>query len=240
MLDPLAFDPGQGFLGKLDPADRALLLGGARRVAFGDGALIVTEGDATGDVYVLLTGCAVAMLMSSDGKIVTYSDIGPGGLFGEIAAIDARPRSAFVQARGATTAAALTPTAFLAALAASPTLSLALMRHLAAMVRDTTTRVFQSVTMPVRTRLVLELLRRATPDPAANGSDACLVATAPTHFDLAARIGGHREGVTKELSALARAGLIAREGRTLRIPSRARLAAQIESWELDEGARGGG
>jgi CRP-like cAMP-binding protein len=214
----------QGFLGALSASDRELLLARAHRVSFGDGARIVAEGDPGDAVYVLLSGAAVALQLSSEGRIVTFSDLAPGDLFGEIAAIDGGPRSAFVQAKGAATAAAISRSALEQALAASPTLALALLCHLAAMVRLTTARLFEGVMLPVRARLALELMRRGR---AASAGDAARLDPAPTHFDLAARIGSHREAITKELSAMARAGLVRKEGRALAIPSLARLAAEI-------------
>jgi CRP-like cAMP-binding protein len=216
--------PETGFLGALSPEDRTLLLARARRMSFADGARIVAEGDPGDAAFVLLSGAAVALQLSPEGRIVTFSDLAPGDLFGELAAIDGGPRSAFVQAKGSATAAAISRAALEQALAASPTLALALMRHLAAMVRLTTARLFEGVMLPVRARLALELMRRGR---AASAGDAARLDPAPTHFDLAARIGSHREAITKELSAMARAGLVRKDGRALEIPSLARLAAEI-------------
>lgn len=209
-----------GFLGGLSAEDRATLLGAARVRRYAAGAVMIVEGDAAAEVFVVLSGRATAMRLSPEARVISFRDIGPGDLLGEIAALDGGPRSADVVARTELEAARLPTAAFEAALAASPGLSRALLRQFAGQLRLMTDRVFEKSTLSVRDRLIHELLRIAR-----RGDDgAARLSPAPTHADIAARIGGHREGVTKELSALAARGLIRREGRTLLIPSPERLA----------------
>jgi CRP/FNR family transcriptional regulator, cyclic AMP receptor protein len=50
----------------------------------------------------------------------------------------------------------------------------------------------------------------------------------PPHAEIASRISTHREAVTRELSRLEDLGLIAREGRKLRVTDLARLTAMVE------------
>ncbi|MCU6313095.1 helix-turn-helix domain-containing protein, partial [Enterobacter cloacae] len=63
-------------------------------------------------------------------------------------------------------------------------------------------------TLVVRKRLILELLRRAEEIGPVNGQVS--VDPAPTHFELAAKISTHREAVSREMSALAKRGLVER------------------------------
>lgn len=222
MAGPVA----QRFMDRLDDAERDALISRARRVAYPAGAAIITEGDPGEAAFILLEGEAVATQNSAEGKVVSYRDILPGDLFGEIAALDGGPRSADVIARADCVVAALPRHDFEAALVASPTLALILLRHLTRLVRLSTERVFIGVTMTVRQRLIHELLSRATPTGV--GGPALEVRPAPTHMDLAARIGTHREAVTKELAALASRKLILRQGRCLTIPAPDLLAAEME------------
>ncbi len=63
------------------------------------------------DVHFVLEGTVRVVNYSPTGREVTLDDIGPGGYFGELAAIDGGPRSAFVmpQGGGAVTAAMPSP-----------------------------------------------------------------------------------------------------------------------------------
>jgi CRP-like cAMP-binding protein len=116
---------------------------------------------------------------------------------------------------------------FEALLDASPGFALALLRHLSGSLRRVTERVFELSTMLVRDRLLRELLRRAR-DGAEPGADRAELSPAPTHLDLASRIGANREAVSREMSRLSAAGVIKRRGRRLEVPSLARLAEELD------------
>ncbi len=60
------------------------------------------------------------------------------------------------------------------------------------------------------------------------GENTAVISPVPTHADFAARVSTHREAVTRELNALERAGLIARQRGTLIIADFARLARSVE------------
>ena len=60
--------------------------------------------------------------------------------------------------------------------------------------------------MAVKNRIHAELLRLCRHHM--DGENAATITPAPTHAEIASRISTHREAVTRELSALARAGLV--------------------------------
>ena len=216
-----------GLLGGLTREDRSRLLSRMRRRRFETGTEIIAYGDRSQDVFFLVAGRATATLMSMEGKLVAYRDIGPGDIFGELAFLTSGPRNASVHARDATTVGALSPAAFEAAIGESPGFAMALSRHLARMVADLTERVFEHSALIVRQRLGRELLRRAAPRP--EEPDRAIVEKLPSHAELAAFIGTHREAVTKELSAFARLGLIGRDGAAIEIPSLQSFEAHLAS-----------
>jgi hypothetical protein len=76
-----------------------------------------------------------------------------------------------------------------------------------------TERVFEVSTLVVRKRLILELLRRAEEIEPIDGEIS--INPAPTHFELAAKISTHREAVSREMSTLAKRGLIEKLGSRL-------------------------
>jgi CRP-like cAMP-binding protein len=102
-----------------------------------------------------------------------------------------------------------------------PQAGLWMAHQLAARVRDLTERTFELATLSVSSRIQSELLRLAAHGKAKG--DHVAIAPIPTHADLAARVGTHREAVSRELSQLSQEGLIRRSGRTLEILSIAGL-----------------
>ena len=173
----------------------------------------------------LLTGQARVSVYSAGGKQVSFRDIKPGDIFGEMAAIDDGPRSASIEAVTRCNVAILPQQAFLAALSSCRPLMLAVLRHFSTQVRLLTARVFEFSTLAVRSRVHSELLRLA--ELQAGGKNEVLLATAPTHQDIATRISTHREAVTREFNQLERLGVIVREGRKLRIRDLALLRSLI-------------
>jgi len=88
-------------------------------------------------------------------------------------------------------------------------------------VRRLTSRVVEFSTLAVRNRVQAELLRLAGALPP--GANAAMLSPAPTHAEIASRISTHREAVTRELSWLEERGIIAKEGRTLRLKDLGKL-----------------
>ncbi len=70
---------------------------GVRR-PFRRGAFMMTEGEASDHVIVLISGRAKVSSYTQDGKEVVLAVRGPGELLGELSAIDGNPRSATVSA----------------------------------------------------------------------------------------------------------------------------------------------
>ena len=63
------------------------------------GEPIVDYLDISDDVYFIGMGEARVSIYSVDGKAVTFTDLGPGEMFGEYAAIDGARRSATIEAK---------------------------------------------------------------------------------------------------------------------------------------------
>jgi CRP-like cAMP-binding protein len=82
------------------------------------------------------------------------------------------------------------------------------MAVLVSQIRSLTNRANENSGLSAKHRLWAELLRLAR--PATLTPDQPVVSPPPTHAELAARVSSHREAVTREMSALERAGLIAR------------------------------
>jgi CRP/FNR family cyclic AMP-dependent transcriptional regulator len=93
---------------------------------------IVNAGDPGDAFYVILSGRA--KVRRGSGRAV--AELGPGVYFGEMALLDGAPRSATIVAETATTCLMLTRKRFAKILRDEPTVALALLRTLAARVRQ--------------------------------------------------------------------------------------------------------
>jgi CRP-like cAMP-binding protein len=205
--------PSLAFMSRLDDTDLAAIARRWSECNFRHNELIIAHGDSDRDVFFLLEGRARVTMFSEDGREIAYRDIAPGEIFGELAGIDGKARSASVVALEATRVARLTGAAFRDIVINHPNFAWVLLEHLSAQLRRMTDRVFEFSTLVVRKRLILELLRRAEENGSVNGQIS--LSPAPTHSELAAKISTHREAVSREMSALARRGLIDRRGRRL-------------------------
>ena len=152
---------------------------------------------------------------------MTFGDIHAGGIFGEIAAIDGKPRSASVEASSRCTVAAMSAELFWETLRTEPVLMADLLKRMCQHVRDLSDKVVDLSTKDVRRRILAELLRMAEPSETEFGN--AVLFPAPTAGDIAARIATTRETVARELRWLEKSGIIERRGRTLVIPDFERL-----------------
>lgn len=189
------------------------------------GALIVDYLDVADDVFFLTSGEARVTIYSHAGKAVSFSDMGPGEVFGEYPAIDQGPRSASVEARTVCLVASMPAAVFRKLLHDEPSVVDTLLRHLVMKIRSLTVRVYQFSTLLVNNRIQAELLRLANRG-VIDGNTAC-IDPAPTHVEIASRISTHREAVTRELNRLARIGVIQRRGGTLVVKDVARLGTMV-------------
>jgi CRP-like cAMP-binding protein len=198
------------FMSRLDNTDLAAIARRWSECNYRHNELIIAHGDSDRDVFFLLEGRARVTMFSEDGREIAYRDITPGEIFGELAGIDGKARSASVVALEPTRVARLTGAAFRDIVINQPTFAWLLLEHLSAQLRRMTDRVFEFSTLVVRKRLILELLRRAEEIGPLTGQVS--ISPAPTHFELAAKISTHREAVSREMSALAKKGFIERRG----------------------------
>jgi CRP-like cAMP-binding protein len=107
-----------------------------------------------------------------------------------------------------------------------PLLAARVLRRLAGLVRRLSERVIDLSTLGVQSRVHAELLRLAR--EAGVARNAARIEPAPRYADIASQISTSREQVTRELSALVRAGVLERKGRALFVRDIARLERLVE------------
>jgi CRP/FNR family cyclic AMP-dependent transcriptional regulator len=194
---------------------------------YGPGQMILQRQDDSRDVFFVVSGRVSAIYHSASGRELRLSDSVAGDIFGDFAAIDGEPRSADIVSMTPTLIASMSADLFWEVLRRHPSVSAAMLLRLTRIARGKLQRLVELSTLTVRSRVHAELLRLAQ---TASGSQrpSAVIAPAPTHAEIASRIGTHREAVSRELSELARAKLIERRGGTLVIRNVAALASMVE------------
>ena len=190
------------------------------------GKRIISRSASDRDVYFLVAGRVRITTYSQGGRQVTFRDIAAGEVFGEVAALDEQPRSADVIALEPTLLASLTPAAFRRLLGEEPVLGHRVMTRLACLVRSLSERVIDLSTLGVQNRIHAEILRLAR--DAGVARNRARLDPGPKHADIASQVSTYREQVTRELSALARAGILQKDGAALVVCDVGRLEKMVE------------
>lgn len=217
---------GIALLGQLPPAQLEPLAKACRWRRYDAGQQIVGHQDEGTDVFFVVAGEVHVVIYSPAGKEVSFGDLDAGSTFGEIAAIDGKPRSATIAAVTDSLVASMPAETFRDVLRRHPEVSSKVLEQLANLVRNLSHRVFEFSVLAVKNRIHAELLRLAR----RHGVDGnrAVISPAPTHSEIASRLSTHREAVTRELNQLSRDGLIARGDGTLVISNISRLAQMVE------------
>jgi len=168
-------------------------------------AIIVTEGDDSDSIYVMLSGKARVFVADEKGREVQLNQLGPGEYFGEVT-LDGGPRSASVTALEDCRCAVVKRAELTQVLDQTPELALHIVRKLARRVRDLTDNVRSLALMDVYGRVARLLLELA------EEKQGKLVISEPlTHKDIASRVGASREMISRIFSDLSDGGYVRKE-----------------------------
>jgi CRP/FNR family transcriptional regulator, cyclic AMP receptor protein len=170
---------------------------------------IVDQQADSNDVYFITRGRVRVVNFTYSGKEVALEDLSEGQYFGELAAIDGRPRSSSVVAIEDSDIAKMTPERFIAVMKMYPDVGLNVMRNLASIIRTSTERIVDLSTLGANSRVHGELLRQAA--LSSSGDNSAIIKPIPVHSDMASRASTTRETVARVLSDLAKKGIVKRE-----------------------------
>jgi CRP/FNR family cyclic AMP-dependent transcriptional regulator len=197
-----------------------------RFAGFERGRQIIGYLEEPTDVYFVVSGTVRVSIHSVLGKEISYRDMGLANIFGELAAIDGEQRSASVMAQTDTVLVAMPQAVFRQALRDHPTAAEEVLMHLTCLVRLYSKRLYELRALDVPSRVRAELLRLASPCEGENNT--ATINPIPTHTAIANRVLTRREAVARELSKLARQGLIERKPQALLIRDVNALEALVE------------
>lgn len=191
------------------------------------GAEIVRYGEADRDVFFLLSGRVQAALLTSSGKLVTFQQLEGGEMFGELSAIDGEPRSASVVAIEESSLLRMSATDFKQTIADTPLLAERTLLRLCALSRFLCERAFEARAYSVPDQIAIEILRIVSAHPVTD--NALELDPAPSHGDVARRVGTSREQVTRVMRDLAKRGLLEQHRQRWRVPDVAAIVRHLSA-----------
>ena len=189
------------------PAQRLDEIG--RRCAwrhYGGGQRLVSSEATDRDLHMIVAGTVRVTSYSAAGRETSFRDLPAGTSYGELSALDGRPRSVDVVAMSSALIASLSPADFRALLREEWIVNERVLLRLTDLVRRLTDRVLDLSTLTVQQRICRELLRLAHQgriDPA------------PRHAGLAGLGSTYRGQDTREISALVKGDVLAKDGSAL-------------------------
>jgi CRP-like cAMP-binding protein len=194
---------------------------------FGNGQLLVARDAPADEVHLIVDGRVRIHICTADGREVLLTHLQEGGIVGDFAAVDGGVRTTDAHACGNVLSASLSAADFRQLLHAEPLVEERYLRSLVGLVRILTERIVELSTQAVQARIRAEVLRQA--HAGQGGGAVARIEPAPRHADLAAQVGTTREQVTRELSALARDGLLQKDHGVLVVTDLPRLEALVRS-----------
>lgn len=206
--------------GELAPKKRESLLEMCTTRRYAGGDVIVPAGQgSTGEVAFVLEGAVrVGAPLGEHGRIA-YEDLGPGGYYGALSALDPRLPLGSVMAREDSVLAIIPAAEFVKILSQNAKACVTLLRDLAARLSATNDRQEAQATGNHIQRIYGELLRLA--EPASEGT--WLINPMPKHREIADRADTSEESAASAIAHLIRVGLARRKYPALEILDRAKI-----------------
>jgi len=172
--------------------------------------IILSSGDNSTEVYFIVSGLVRATMYTQSGREVSYQDIYPGNMFGEMAAIDQMNRSTHVIAIEDTVLLKLSSKSFIDIISTYPSVGLATLYKITKVNRFLCERIYEFSALDVNHRIRAELMRLAK-GISPNSSGEVTIVNMPIHQELANRLATHREAVTRELNRLENENVIKKD-----------------------------
>ena len=132
--------------------DRKVVADKCRGIKFATGDIITSHNDIDNDVYFIISGKVRIAIYSASGKEVSFRDQVAGEMFGEIAAVDNKSRSAYVLTLSETILAAMSAQNFLWLMQLYPSVMNRTLTRFAQLIRLLSERVVEFSSLDVRNR----------------------------------------------------------------------------------------
>ncbi|HBR97710.1 MAG TPA: hypothetical protein DD979_10085 [Gammaproteobacteria bacterium] len=177
--------------------------------SFKKNAVVVTQGDDTTSVYIVIDGRLRVFRDDADGNEVILNDLQRGSWFGELAVLADSTRSASVVTLEPSQLGIISKQDLDQLLATNPMLTLSIAKFLARRVVELTEDVSDMAMLDVYGRVARTLEKHAKDE------DGRLITGRFTHQEIAAMVGASREMISKILKELKIGGYIEVEGKRI-------------------------
>ena len=195
------------------------------------GQQIIDRETTSSEVYFVISGRARVIDYSDSGsREIVFDEIGPGGYFGELAAIDGQPRSTHIIAVVETVTASLSSPAFIDILFERREIGTTLLLRLTEVIRASNGRIMDLSTLGAHNRIYAELLRLAKTG-GKQAPNTAIIKPIPVHNDIASRVSTTRETVTRVLRELQQRELIGRENDAITLLDVDRLVQMVHRFK---------
>ncbi len=184
----------------------------AKKKSFPKHSIIISEGDESNSLYILLTGKVRVFTSDNNGKEVTLLVQKPISYFGELALLSKEPRSASVLSLENCQCAVIARSDFNLWLTSHPEVARCLIEDLTSTIRRLTTKVKLMALSNVYERTTQALM-----DMAYQEGDIFVISSKPTQQELANLVGASREMVNKIMKELSKGGYIEMEDKSMKI-----------------------
>ncbi|MFN2644320.1 MAG: Crp/Fnr family transcriptional regulator [Burkholderiales bacterium] len=168
---------------------------------------IMSSGDATDSLYIVISGRLKVMMSDSEGKEVILAILGPGEFFGEMGLIDDEPRSASVVSIEPCELLSIAKRDFKRVVSENSEMAMAVMRGLVRRLREADRKIGSLALLDVYGRVARLLL-----DMAENVNGEKIVTKRLPKQDIAKMIGASREMVSRVMKDLQTGGYIEMRG----------------------------
>lgn len=188
---------------ELAPKETENLLQHSTTRTYPANTIMISEGDSSDSLYVMLEGEVKVYASDEQGKEVILNILGPGEYFGELALLDNEPRSASVKSLKRTKVLVITKDDFKNSLDTNSEMVYNLINALIKQVRALTSNVKSLALLDVYGRVARTLLELST-----EVDGKMVIEQKLTQQDIADMVGASREMVSRILNDLVKGGYI--------------------------------
>lgn len=178
---------------------------------FPKNSMVVTQGDDTDSLYIIIQGKVDVFLQNDKGKEIIINSLGECDTFGELAPLGGIPRQASIITTENSEFIVISRQVFMDTLLTKPSISMRIITRLIDLIQDLTDEVSSLALEDVYNRVVRVLYKHAE-----EVGDK-LVTEKLTQQDIALRVGATREMVHRILKELKTGGYISIEGKHITI-----------------------
>ncbi len=195
----------------MDEADIEMVASQTVTRQFPKNTVIVSQGDDTDSIYVIVQGKVDVFLHNDKGKEIIINTLGECESFGELAPLGGIPRQASIITTEDSTFGIISRQIFMDTLLVKPAIAMRIIDLLITRIQDLTEEVSSLALEDVYNRVVRVLYKHA------DEVGEKLVTEKLTQQDIASRVGATREMVHRILKELKTGGYISIEGKHITI-----------------------